>query len=66
MIQVDFLFKKRYYYVTTDKLTSWLCNVLQFLSMRIASLSPVLYGFGMDSDAFSDHTQVCKILQSFR
>uniref|UniRef100_A0A0A9D511 Uncharacterized protein n=1 Tax=Arundo donax TaxID=35708 RepID=A0A0A9D511_ARUDO len=25
--------------------------------MRIASLSPVLYGFGMNSDAFSDHTQ---------
>lgn len=31
---------------------------MQFLSMRIASLSPVLYGFGMDSDAFCDHTQV--------
>ncbi|CAD6224284.1 unnamed protein product [Miscanthus lutarioriparius] len=32
-------------------------NQVEFLSMRIASLSPVLYGFGMDSDAFSDHTQ---------
>lgn len=30
-------------------------NQVEFLSMRIASLSPVLYGFGMDSsDAFSD------------
>ncbi|XP_062199466.1 transcription factor BC1-like isoform X2 [Phragmites australis] len=33
-------------------------NQVEFLSMRIASLSPVLYGFGMDSDAFSDHTQI--------
>ncbi|CAL5073411.1 unnamed protein product [Urochloa decumbens] len=33
-------------------------NQVEFLSMRIASLSPVLYGFGMDAgDAFSDHTQ---------
>ncbi|CAN6211233.1 unnamed protein product [Urochloa humidicola] len=32
-------------------------NQVEFLSMRIASLSPVLYGFGMDGDAFSDHTQ---------
>ncbi|KAG8057358.1 hypothetical protein GUJ93_ZPchr0002g23030 [Zizania palustris] len=33
-------------------------NQVEFLSMRIASLSPVLYGFGgMDSDAFSDHSQ---------
>ncbi|OEL20097.1 Transcription factor bHLH137 [Dichanthelium oligosanthes] len=32
-------------------------NQVEFLSMRIASLSPVLYGFGMDSDAYSDHTQ---------
>ncbi|XP_062194074.1 transcription factor BC1-like [Phragmites australis] len=32
-------------------------NQVEFLSMRIASLSPVLYGFGMDSDAFSDQTQ---------
>jgi hypothetical protein len=32
---------------------------MQFLSMRIASLSPVLYGFGMESDAaFSDQSQV--------
>ncbi|XP_066394653.1 transcription factor BC1-like [Miscanthus floridulus] len=31
-------------------------NQVEFLSMRIASLSPVLYGFGIDSDAFSDHT----------
>ncbi|KAL6655264.1 hypothetical protein ACP70R_006090 [Stipagrostis hirtigluma subsp. patula] len=35
-------------------------NQVEFLSMRIASLSPVLYGFGMDSDAFSDHTQIMK------
>lgn len=33
--------------------------VMQFLSMRIASLSPVLYGFGMDRDvSFSDQLQV--------
>ncbi|KAF0914400.1 hypothetical protein E2562_028492 [Oryza meyeriana var. granulata] len=32
-------------------------NQVEFLSMRIASLSPVLYGFGIDSDAFSDHSQ---------
>ncbi|PAN13307.1 hypothetical protein GQ55_2G316800 [Panicum hallii var. hallii] len=32
-------------------------NQVEFLSMRIASLSPVLYGFGIDSDAFGDHTQ---------
>ncbi|KAJ1290364.1 hypothetical protein BS78_02G237000 [Paspalum vaginatum] len=32
-------------------------NQVEFLSMRIASLSPVLYGFGMESDAFSDHAQ---------
>ncbi|TVU08785.1 hypothetical protein EJB05_42198 [Eragrostis curvula] len=32
-------------------------NQVEFLSMRIASLSPVLYGFGMDSDSFNDHTQ---------
>ncbi|ONM22818.1 Transcription factor bHLH137 [Zea mays] len=33
-------------------------NQVEFLSMKIASLSPVLYGFGMDTtDAFStDHT----------
>jgi len=30
----------------------------QFLSMRIASMSPVLYGFGMDSDGLHDHAQV--------
>ncbi|KAL6846787.1 hypothetical protein ACP4OV_024235 [Aristida adscensionis] len=35
-------------------------NQVEFLSMRIASLSPVLYGFGMDNDAFSDHTQMMK------
>ncbi|XP_021308564.1 transcription factor bHLH137 isoform X1 [Sorghum bicolor] len=38
-------------------------NQVEFLSMRIASLSPVLYGFGMDTDAFSDHTQVCNTSQ---
>uniref|UniRef100_A0A0D9XFI2 BHLH domain-containing protein n=1 Tax=Leersia perrieri TaxID=77586 RepID=A0A0D9XFI2_9ORYZ len=32
-------------------------NQVEFLSMRIASLSPVLYGFGIDSDSFSDHSQ---------
>ncbi|KAK1632267.1 hypothetical protein QYE76_006582 [Lolium multiflorum] len=33
-------------------------NQVEFLSMRIASLSPVLYGFGMESDAaFSDQSQ---------
>uniref|UniRef100_A0ACD5Y7U6 Uncharacterized protein n=1 Tax=Avena sativa TaxID=4498 RepID=A0ACD5Y7U6_AVESA len=31
-------------------------NQVEFLSMRIASMSPVLYGFGLDSD---DQTQVC-------
>ncbi|RLN33426.1 hypothetical protein C2845_PM03G02780 [Panicum miliaceum] len=29
-------------------------NQVEFLSMRIASLSPVLHGFGMDSDAFEN------------
>ncbi|KAM0821773.1 hypothetical protein ACQ4PT_071962 [Festuca glaucescens] len=34
-------------------------NQVEFLSMRIASLSPVLYGFGMESDAaFSDQSQI--------
>ncbi|CAM0952339.1 unnamed protein product [Alopecurus aequalis] len=32
-------------------------NQVEFLSMRIASMSPVLYGFGMESDpAFSDQS----------
>uniref|UniRef100_A0A0D9XA80 BHLH domain-containing protein n=1 Tax=Leersia perrieri TaxID=77586 RepID=A0A0D9XA80_9ORYZ len=29
-------------------------NQVEFLSMRIASMSPVLYGFGMDSDGLHD------------
>ncbi|KQJ90960.1 hypothetical protein BRADI_4g34870v3 [Brachypodium distachyon] len=34
-------------------------NQVEFLSMRIASLSPVLYGFGMDRDvSFSDQLQI--------
>lgn len=33
-------------------------NQVEFLSMRIASLSPVVYGFGMESEAaFSDQSQ---------
>jgi BHLH transcription factor Upa20 len=34
------------------------CLFFQFLSMRIASMSPVLYGFGLDSDGLHDHAQV--------
>ncbi|XP_040246557.2 transcription factor BC1 isoform X2 [Aegilops tauschii subsp. strangulata] len=34
-------------------------NQVEFLSMRIASLSPVVYGFGMESGAaFSDQSQI--------
>ncbi|XP_044385308.1 transcription factor bHLH137 isoform X3 [Triticum aestivum] len=34
-------------------------NQVEFLSMRIASLSPVVYGFGMESEAaFSDQSQI--------
>ncbi|KAM0862233.1 hypothetical protein ACQ4PT_045370 [Festuca glaucescens] len=32
-------------------------NQVEFLSMRIASMSPVLYGFGLDSDGLHDQTQ---------
>ncbi|KAF8653845.1 hypothetical protein HU200_061971 [Digitaria exilis] len=32
-------------------------NQVEFLSMRIASMSPVLYGFGLDSDGLHDHAQ---------
>ncbi|KAL6661043.1 hypothetical protein ACP70R_000427 [Stipagrostis hirtigluma subsp. patula] len=32
-------------------------NQVEFLSMRIASMSPVLYGFGMDSDGLHDQAQ---------
>ncbi|XP_062196104.1 basic helix-loop-helix protein 80-like [Phragmites australis] len=32
-------------------------NQVEFLSMRIASMSPVLYGFGLDSDGLQDQTQ---------
>ncbi|KAM3258784.1 hypothetical protein ACQJBY_050520 [Aegilops geniculata] len=34
-------------------------NQVEFLSMRIASLSPVVYGFGMENEAaFSDQSQI--------
>ncbi|KAL6644456.1 hypothetical protein ACP70R_016064 [Stipagrostis hirtigluma subsp. patula] len=32
-------------------------NQVEFLSMRIASMSPVLYGFGMDNDGLHDQAQ---------
>ncbi|KAF7101263.1 hypothetical protein CFC21_102645 [Triticum aestivum] len=32
-------------------------NQVEFLSMRIASMSPVLYGFGLDSDGLHDQAQ---------
>ncbi|TVU04874.1 hypothetical protein EJB05_48020 [Eragrostis curvula] len=32
-------------------------NQVEFLSMRIASMSPVLYGFGMDSDGIHEQAQ---------
>ncbi|XP_047070863.1 transcription factor bHLH137 [Lolium rigidum] len=32
-------------------------NQVEFLSMRIASMSPVLYGFGLDGDGLHDQTQ---------
>ncbi|WVZ91963.1 hypothetical protein U9M48_038066 [Paspalum notatum var. saurae] len=32
-------------------------NQVEFLSMRIASMSPVLYGFGVDSDGLHEHAQ---------
>ncbi|KAJ1269367.1 hypothetical protein BS78_07G206500 [Paspalum vaginatum] len=38
-------------------------NQVEFLSMRIASMSPVLYGFGLDSDGLHDHAQMGSMLQ---
>ncbi|KQJ99166.1 transcription factor bHLH137 isoform X2 [Brachypodium distachyon] len=38
-------------------------NQVEFLSMRIASMSPVLYGFGLDSDGLLDQTQIGGMFQ---
>ncbi|XP_021320274.1 transcription factor bHLH137 isoform X2 [Sorghum bicolor] len=38
-------------------------NQVEFLSMRIASMSPVLYGFGLDSDGLHDHAQMGGMFQ---
>ncbi|RCV32041.1 hypothetical protein SEVIR_6G233700v4 [Setaria viridis] len=38
-------------------------NQVEFLSMRIASMSPVLYGFGLDSDGLHDHAQMGGMIQ---
>ncbi|KAF3327643.1 Transcription factor bHLH137 [Carex littledalei] len=39
-------------------------NQVEFLSMRIASMSPVLYGFGLDPDSLVNHEHQEKIMES--
>ncbi|XP_078175821.1 basic helix-loop-helix (bHLH) DNA-binding superfamily protein isoform X2 [Carex rostrata] len=39
-------------------------NQVEFLSMRIASMSPVLYGLGLDSDSLVNHEHQEKIMES--